>query len=43
MSNIIIITWLRNGMTLVTKWYGSKWFDYEMAGVIRLDRPRQDP
>ena len=31
MSNTIIITWVRNGMTLGTKWYGTKPFGYEMT------------
>ena len=31
LSNTIIITWVRNGMTLGTKWYGTKRFGYEMT------------
>ena len=31
MSNTIIITWVRNGMALGTKWYGTRAHRYEMT------------
>ena len=31
MSNTIIITWVRNGMALGTKWYGTRAHGYEMT------------
>ena len=39
MSNTIIITWVRNGMALGTKWYGTRTHGYEMTRNHFTSRP----
>ena len=45
MSNTIIITWVRNGMALGTKWYGTRAHRYEMTRnlVIHVSLQRVQP